>query len=155
MNWNHLERAGMSWNHLERAGTSSNQLEQAKTSTIKIDSSQLQWNNVFFCFCCKNRSCGGINLIFFPEPANFSASPRSRKSFLTHPEGSGKIKNVNFIKSAEKRDGTKRKQQPISFDLCRILFKLVSMDVELNSALGNERYFYPRIGCGTKKSSQT
>ena len=29
------------------------------------------------------------------------------------------------------------------------------MDAELNSALGNERYFYPRIGCGTQKSTQT
>ena len=29
------------------------------------------------------------------------------------------------------------------------------MYAELNSALRNERYFYPKIGCGTQKSSQT
>ena len=107
----YIVKRGTSWNHLERAGTSSNQLERAKTSTTKIDGSWLQWNNGIFCFCSKNRSCGGIGLIPPPprDPANFSTSPQSGKKFPTRPEESGKIKNVNFITSAERRDGAKRK----------------------------------------------
>ena len=97
-----------------------------------------------------------MDLIFFPpDPANFSASSPSGKNFPTRPEGPGKIKNVNFIKSAKNRDGAKRKKHTISFVPCPILFKLVSVDAELNSAFENERYFYQIIGCGTWKSSQS
>ena len=95
-------------------------------------------------------SCGGIDLIFlFPDSANFSASPPLGKNFPTRPEGSGKMKNVNFIKVAEKRHRAKRKWHPSFVFLCPILFKLVSMDAELTSALGNKKYFYQRIGCCT------
>ena len=34
-------------------------------------------------------------------------------------------------------------------------FKLVPIDSELNSALGNLTDFYQKIGCGTQKNSQT
>ena len=66
-----------------------------------------------------------------------------------------KLKNVNFIKLAKKRDEAKRKWHTISFFLCPILFKLVSMDGELNFTLETETYFYQKIKCGTYKSSQT
>ena len=72
-----------------------------------------------------------------------------------HLEVSGKIKNENFIKLAKKRDGAKRKWHTMSFVLCAILFKLVSMDGELNFALETETYFHQKIKCGTYKSSQT
>ena len=49
----------------------------------------------------------------------------------------------------------KRKWHAISFVLCPTLLRLVSMDAELNSVLGNGTYFCPIIGCGTQKSSQT
>ena len=82
---------------------------------------------------------GSIDLIFLPpDPANFSASPPS-----------GKTKNVNFIKLAKKRHPAKRKWHPSFVVLRPIFFKLVSMDAELNSALGNEKYFYQIIRCGT------
>ena len=88
-------------------------------------------------------------MIFFPDPANFSASPPSVKNFSTRPEGSGKTENVNFIKLAEKHHRAKRKWHPSFVVLRPILFKLMSMDAELNSTLGNKNYFYQRIGCGT------
>ena len=45
-----------------------------------------------------------MHLIFPPDPANFSASPRSPENFTMRPEVSGKIKKVNLIKLAEKGD---------------------------------------------------
>ena len=45
----------------------------------------------------------------------------------------------------------KRKWHAISFVLCPTLLRLVSMDAELNSVLGNGTYFCPIIGCGTQK----
>ena len=65
------------------------------------------------------------------------------------------MENVSFIKFAEKRDRAKRKGYPSFLAVASILFKLVSVDAELNSALENERYFCQIIGCGTWKSSQT
>ena len=34
-------------------------------------------------------------------------------------------------------------------------FKLVSIDLELNSAFGNQTYFYQKCGSGTQKSNET
>ena len=65
------------------------------------------------------------------------------------------MENVNFIKFAEKRDRAKRKGYPSFLVVASILFKLVSMDAELNSALENESYFCQIIECDTWKSSQT
>ena len=110
----------------------------------------------FFCCCSKKRSWWGIDLIFFfPDSTNFSASPQSGKNFPTRPEGFERTENVNFITSAEKCNRAKRKGCTIFFVLCPCLFKLVSMDGELSSALGNKNYFYQVIGCSTQKSSQT
>ena len=64
-------------------------------------------------------------------------------------------KNQKLIKSAKKQHMKKRKWHAISFVLCPTLLRLVSMDAELNSVLGNGTYFCPIFGCGTQKSSQT
>ena len=66
-----------------------------------------------------------------PDPANFSALPRSGKNFSARPEASGKIKNVNFIKSAKTCDGAKRKRHTIFFVLRPILFKLLPIYSQL------------------------
>ena len=52
------------------------------------------------------------------------------------------MKNVNFIKLAEKRHRAKRNWYTSFVVLRPILLKLVSMDAELNSALGNKKYYY-------------
>ena len=52
----------------------------------------------FFCLGSKNRSSGGICLIFSPDPANFSASNRPGSEFPAFGEDPEKIKNLNLTK---------------------------------------------------------
>ena len=66
-------------------------------------------NNVFFCFCSKKSSSGGMDLIFFKKvPPNFSPSSGTRENLSTRPEGSGKTEKLNFNKFAENNDGAKK-----------------------------------------------
>ena len=82
-------------------------------------------NNVFLVFTIKTDPEGVLGWFFPPDPANYSASPQSSKNFSARPEASGNIENMNFIKSAKKRDGTNRKWHTIFFVILPILFKLV------------------------------
>ena len=93
-----------------------------------------------------------MHLIFPPDPANFSASPRPPKNFTMRSEVSGKIKKVNLIKLAEK--GDKQKENATLAFLFFILLKIVPIDSELNYTSGNGTHFYKIYEPGTQKSSQ-
>ena len=74
-----------------------------------------------------------------------------RKKFPTCPEGSGKMKNMNFIKLVEKRNQAKRKWHPNFVVRGPILFKLVSMDGEFNSAWEIKSIFTKELGVVPRK----
>ena len=92
---------------------------------------------------------------FFKDHPNFSPSSGTGENLPTRPEVSVKIKNVNLIKIAKKRNGPKRNCHT-SFFVFRLLnSKVVPVDSELNSALENQIDFCQGFGCGNQKSSQT
>ena len=83
-----------------------------------------------------------MDLIFFLKvPPNFSPLPGFGKNCPKRPEASGKIKNLNSIKFAKNGDGAKRKRYPSFLVVGENFLKLVSMDAQLNSPLGNKTFF--------------
>ena len=103
-----------------------------------------------FCIDSKNRSSGGnrdlLELInFFALEGPGVESPAAPKLLPTPtpppPPKKKKWKN--------------RKRQTNFFVFDFLNFKLVSIDLESNSALGNHTLFYPKCGSGTQKSNET
>ena len=81
-----------------------------------------------------------------PEPANFSASYRPGVGCPTVGNGPKKFKNLNLIKSLPKRKMPKRKGHTSFWGFSSLGFKLVLIDSELNSALGNQTVFTKKLG---------
>ena len=76
-------------------------------------------------------------MIFFPDRANFSAFDKLGVDLPSVRESTEKIKNLNLIKMAQKRNKAKRKFQTTFFAFHILDLKIVPSDSELNYAPGN------------------